>query len=73
MCSLLGGGIMLFPYPEHGLFGNILGIILMYLIALAVYFFIKPMMAGFVEKRSDPIEPGTDTPFEEYWQEESQD
>ena len=64
---------MLFPYPEYGFWGNLIGISLMYLIALTVYYVIKPLMLKFLENRSESIEPGADVPFEEYWQEELQD
>lgn len=61
---------MLFPYEEHGLWGNLLGIGLMYLISLVVYFIFKPLMVSFLEKRSEPIETGANISFGEYWQEE---
>lgn len=64
---------MLFPYPEYGFWGNLIGISLMYLVALTVYYVIKPLMIKFVENRSESIESGADAPFEEYWQEELQD
>ena len=64
---------MLFPYPEHGFWGNLIGICLMYLIAFTVYYVIKPLMLKVLENRSESIEPGTDVPFEEYWKEELQE
>jgi hypothetical protein len=64
---------VLFPYPEHGFWGNLIGISLMYLIAFTVYYVIKPLMLKVLENRSESIEPGTDIPFEEYWKEELQD
>ncbi len=64
---------MLFPYPEHGFWGNLIGIGLMCAIPLMVYFVIKPLMAKFFENRSESIEAETEIPFEEYWKEELQD
>jgi hypothetical protein len=61
---------LLFPYEEHGLIGNLLGIALLYIGIALVYFIFKPLLSLYLEKRSKPIEPGADIPDEEYWQEE---
>lgn len=64
---------MLFPYLEHGFWGNLIGIGLMYLVALTAYYVIKPLMLKVLENRGESVEPGTDIPLEEYWKEELQD
>lgn len=61
---------MLFPYPEHGFWGNLIGIGLMYAVVLIVYYMIKPLMIKFVENKNRSIETEAELPFEEYWKEE---
>ncbi len=61
---------MLFPYPEHGFWGNLIGIGLMYAIALIVYYVIRPLMIKFVENRNESEDPETEISLEEYRSEE---
>jgi len=61
---------MLFPYPEHGFWGNLIGIGLMYAIALIVYYVIKPLMIKFIESRNRLMDTEIEIPFEEYWRDE---
>ncbi len=61
---------MLFPYEEHGLLGNLLGIGLLYISILLVYFVFRPLLFKLKERNSEPIEAGTDVPHEEYWRED---
>ena len=63
---------LLFPYPEYGFWGNLIGIGLMYAIALVVYYVIKPLMLKFIEKRNGSIDLESEVPLEEYWKEELQ-
>lgn len=61
---------MLFPYEEYGLLGNLLGIGLLYISILFVYFVFRPLLFKLKERRSGPVEAGTDVPHEEYWRED---
>jgi hypothetical protein len=61
---------MPWPFEEQTLFENILGIVLLYLSILLVYFVFRPILFKFQERRSGPIEEGTDAPDEEYWRDD---
>ncbi len=61
---------MPWPFEEQTLFENVLGIVLLYLSILVVYVGFKPLLLKFLERRSGPIEEGTDVPDEEYWRED---
>ncbi len=37
---------------------------------LFAYFVFKPLLFRFLEKRSGPVEEGTDVPHDEYWKDE---
>ncbi|MFW9850414.1 MAG: hypothetical protein ACFFF4_14875 [Candidatus Thorarchaeota archaeon] len=58
---------MLFSYEEYTWWQNLLILVGLYAVPLIVYFIIRPIMYRYWEKRSGPIEEGTDVSDEEYW------
>ena len=60
---------MPWPFEEQTMFENVLGMVLLYLSILIAYIVFKPLLFKFLERRSGPIEEGTDAPDEEYWHE----
>jgi len=61
---------MPWPFKEQTLFENLLGMALLYLSILLVYFVFRPLLFKFKDRRSGPIEEGADAPYEEYWRED---
>ena len=60
---------MSWPYEEYTWWQNLAVLLALYIPALIVYFIVMPMMLRYKERRSGPIEEGTDVPHDEYWNE----
>ena len=60
-------GFFAMPYEEYTPIENLLLLTAFIIPFLIVYFFIKPLMFRYMERRSGPVEDGTDVPDDEYW------
>ena len=61
---------MPWPYEEYPLLENLLLLIFLIIPPVVVYFIIRPILFSHWERRSGPIEEGTDAPDEEYWRDD---
>jgi len=59
---------MPWPYEEYTLLENLLLPMAFIIPYIIVYFIIRPVMFRYRERRSRPIEDGTDIPDDEYWE-----
>jgi hypothetical protein len=63
------GDTMQWPFKEYTLWENLFLLTAFIIPPLVAYFVIKPLLYRFLERRSGPIEKGTDVPDDEYWDE----
>jgi len=60
----------MFFFEEYTLFENLMLLVALYAGPIIAYFVFKPLLIRYLEKRSDPVEPGADAPDDIFWKDD---
>ena len=60
----------MFFYEEYTLLENLMMLVALYAGPLFAYFIFKPLLLKYMERKSGPVEEGTDAPDHIYWKDD---